>query len=176
MAKATRAEQISDTVEFRDHHLTQPTVTHMDHIVHGVNTLTCALHNTPHIACENQLLTIDALHRAIHQWTKTAGPPQTKPHHTTLSHTGTQPRSILCPMCRPQEYRPPSSPPRVVIPKPTSILIPQISIASRSLSLLYPAKFLQSLAMPVLDETSRQLLQYRQLRKNPKFAHIWNTS
>ena len=30
--------------------------------------------------------------------------------------------------------------------------------------------------MPVLDETSGQLLQYRQLRKHPKFAHIWNTS
>ena len=30
--------------------------------------------------------------------------------------------------------------------------------------------------MPVLDETSGQLLQYRQLRKNPKFAHILDTS
>ena len=40
----------------------------------------------------------------------------------------------------------------------------------------YPAKFIQSLAMPVLDETSGQSLQYRQLRKHLKFAHIWNTS
>ena len=40
----------------------------------------------------------------------------------------------------------------------------------------YPAKFLQRLAMPVLDETFVQSLQYRQLRKHPKFAHIWNTS
>ena len=40
----------------------------------------------------------------------------------------------------------------------------------------YPAQFLQILAMPVLDETSVQSLQYRQLRKHPKFAHIWNTS
>ena len=40
----------------------------------------------------------------------------------------------------------------------------------------YPAKFLQSLAMPILEETSGQLLQYSQLRKHPKFAHIWNTS
>ena len=30
--------------------------------------------------------------------------------------------------------------------------------------------------MPVPDETSRQSFQYRQLRKHPKFAHIWNTS
>ena len=36
VAKATRAAQISDTVEFRHHHLTQPEVTPMDRIVHGV--------------------------------------------------------------------------------------------------------------------------------------------
>ena len=30
--------------------------------------------------------------------------------------------------------------------------------------------------MPVLDETSGKSLQYRQLRKHPKFVHIWNTS
>ena len=30
--------------------------------------------------------------------------------------------------------------------------------------------------MPVLDETYEQSLQYRQLRKHPKFARIWNTS
>ena len=39
VAKATRAAQISDTVEFRHHRLTQPEVTPMDRIVHGVNTL-----------------------------------------------------------------------------------------------------------------------------------------
>ena len=40
----------------------------------------------------------------------------------------------------------------------------------------YPAKFLQILSMTVLNKTSGQSLQYRQLRKHPKFAHIWNTS
>ena len=40
----------------------------------------------------------------------------------------------------------------------------------------YPAKLLQSLVMPVLDENSGQSLQYRHLRKHPKFAPIWNTS
>ena len=62
VAKATRAAQIYDTVEFRHHHLTQPTVTPMDRIVHGVNTLTCALHKAPHIECDNQLFAIEALH------------------------------------------------------------------------------------------------------------------
>ena len=40
----------------------------------------------------------------------------------------------------------------------------------------YPAKFLQSMAMPVLDKTSGKSLQYRQLRNQPKFAYIWNNS
>ena len=39
----------------------------------------------------------------------------------------------------------------------------------------YPEQFLKSLEMPVLGKTSRQSLQYRQLRKQPKFSHIWNT-
>ena len=67
MAKATRAAQISDTVEFRHHHLAQTTETPMDPIVHGVNTLTYALHKAPHIACDNQLFVIEALHQAIQQ-------------------------------------------------------------------------------------------------------------
>ena len=131
MAKATRAAQISDTVEFRHHHLTQPTVTPIDRIFHGVNKLTCALHDAPHIVFDNQLLAIDALHQAIQIWTKTTGPPQTKPHRTTLSHTRTRPRSILRPLRRPQEEIPPDSTPRVAIPKPPDILIPQLSITSQ---------------------------------------------
>ena len=47
LEKATCAAQISDTVEFRHHHITYPTFTPMDCIVHGVNKLTCALHHTP---------------------------------------------------------------------------------------------------------------------------------
>ena len=139
---------------------------------------------------------------------------------------GTWPRSILRPMRRTQEDRPPASPSMVVIPKPPAIPVPQIPttspdepiarctrsslpsmdrappkvhktidtapIASRTRSQTanvasainpaqaaqrrYPTKFLQSLAMPVLNETSSRYLQYRQLRKHPKFAHIWNTS
>ena len=64
VAKTTHAAQISDTVDFRHHHLTHPTVTPMDRIFHGMNKLTCALHDTPHITCDNQLLAINALHQA----------------------------------------------------------------------------------------------------------------
>ena len=65
LAKATRSAQISDTVEFRHHHFTQPDVTPMGRIFHGVNKLTCALHEAPHIAWDNQVFAIEALHQAI---------------------------------------------------------------------------------------------------------------
>ena len=40
----------------------------------------------------------------------------------------------------------------------------------------YPPQFLQNMAMPVLNKTLGQLLEYRQLHMHPKFAHICNTS
>ena len=40
----------------------------------------------------------------------------------------------------------------------------------------YPAQFIQSMELPVINETSGKLLQYRQLCKHLKFTHIWNTS
>ena len=65
VAKATHAVQISDTVEFRHQHLTQPEVTPMDRIVHDVPPLTCALKDAPQIACDNQLFAIHALQQAV---------------------------------------------------------------------------------------------------------------
>ena len=80
VAKSTRAVQISDTVDFRHQHLTQPEVTPIDHIVHGVNTLTCALKDAPQIACDNQLFAIYALQQAIHRWSKTATNTRAQPN------------------------------------------------------------------------------------------------
>ena len=61
VAKSKCAVQISDTVDSHHQHLTEPKVTPMDRIVHGVNTLTCALKDAPHIACDNHLFAIHAL-------------------------------------------------------------------------------------------------------------------
>ena len=65
VAKSTLAAQVSNTVEFRHHHLTQPTVTPMYRIFDSVNTPTCALHKAPKIVCNNQLFAIKALHQAV---------------------------------------------------------------------------------------------------------------
>ena len=118
VAKTIQAAQVSDTVEFRNHHPTQPTVTPMDRIVHDVNILICALHEVPKIACDNKLFTIKALHQAIQRWAKITLPARMNPHRTTLLHTRTQQRSLLRPMRRPNEDRPPDAPTRVAIPKP----------------------------------------------------------
>ena len=116
--------QVSNTVEFRHHHLTHPTVTPMDRIVNGVTTLTCTLHESPNIACDNQLAVIQDLHQAIQQWSKLTLTARTKPHLSTLPHTSTRQRSILRPMCRPHEDQPQDIPPRVVIQKPNASPIP----------------------------------------------------
>ena len=142
----------------------------------------------------------------------------------STTDTRAQPRPSLRTICHHRKVKPPSPPPRVVIPKPPAPLprvvitkppdkpipaSPEEPIAqckrshnpptvdtapvarrtcsqnantasvitpSQAAQRRYPRKFLQSLAMPVLDETSGQSLKYRKLRKHPKFARIWNTS
>ena len=98
VVKATRTAQISDTVEFRHHHLTQPEVTPMDRIFHGVNKLTCALKDAPYIACDNQLFAINSLHQSIQRWATSNRPPHVKPPRATPLNTRARPRSILQPM------------------------------------------------------------------------------
>ena len=67
VSKYTKAAQVSDTVEFRHHHITLPDITLTYHIVHSVTTLMCALQDAAAIESNNQLTSIQALHQAIHQ-------------------------------------------------------------------------------------------------------------
>ena len=107
MEKATCAVQISNTFRFRHHHLTQPEVTPMDLIVHGVNKLICALKDAPQIACDNQLFTINVLHQAVQRWTTSNTYPRAQPPRATTLYPHNQRRSILRPMRRTREERPP---------------------------------------------------------------------
>ena len=61
IAKVTRATRVSDTLEFRHHHLTILTRTPVDHIIHGVKKLTASINAAPAVECNNQLATIQAL-------------------------------------------------------------------------------------------------------------------
>ena len=57
----TKAFQVLDTVEFRHHYLTQPTLMHADIILHGMNTLSCALKDAPTITFYEHLRAITEL-------------------------------------------------------------------------------------------------------------------
>ena len=68
--KDTKDVQLSNTLEYRHHYLTQPTLTPEDHALHGLHTLTCALKDAPIQMCDGKLSTISALHKLFGHWTK----------------------------------------------------------------------------------------------------------
>ena len=52
VARDTKAVQVSNTVEFSYHFLTQLTLTNEDRILYSMNNLLCALINAPTVACD----------------------------------------------------------------------------------------------------------------------------
>jgi hypothetical protein len=68
VAKATKAEQISDTVEFRHQHITQPTLTSDDRVLHGMHNLTGVLKDAPNVACDAQLRATEELRNVLRSW------------------------------------------------------------------------------------------------------------
>jgi hypothetical protein len=57
----TKALRISDTVDFRHHHLTIPTFTPANAIVHSLDAITNAISNTPSTTSDAQLHAISTL-------------------------------------------------------------------------------------------------------------------
>ena len=68
--KDTKAVQVSNTLEYFHHYLTQPTLTPEYRVLHGLQTLTCALEDAPIQMCDKQLCAIIALHNIFGHWTK----------------------------------------------------------------------------------------------------------
>ena len=69
--KDTKSVQISDTLKYRHHYITQPTLTTEDRVLHWFQTLTCALENAPIQMCDKQLRAISTLRELFGKWTKT---------------------------------------------------------------------------------------------------------
>ena len=65
--KDTKAVQISDTLEYRHHYLTQPTLTPEDPVFRGLQALTCALEDAPSQMRKEQLRAISILQELIAQ-------------------------------------------------------------------------------------------------------------
>ena len=66
--KSHKAEQDSDTVEFRHQYLNQPTITSDDRVLHGMKNLTSALKDAPNVACGMQLRAIEELRNVLRNW------------------------------------------------------------------------------------------------------------
>ena len=69
--KEPKAVQVSDTLEYSHHYLTQPTLTPEDCFLHGIQTLTCALEDAPTEMCDTQLRAISALRDVFGWWATT---------------------------------------------------------------------------------------------------------
>ena len=78
----------------------------MDRIIQGVTTLTCTLHDSPTIACDNQLAVIQALHQSIQRGAKLKLSAENNQHVTTPLTTRTRKRSIMRPIRRPNKDQP----------------------------------------------------------------------
>ena len=68
--KDTKAVQISNTLKYRNHYLTQPTPKPEDCVLHGLETLTCALEDALIQMCNGKLRAISTLHELFGKWTK----------------------------------------------------------------------------------------------------------
>ena len=88
VAKDTKAEAISDTVEYRHQSITSPTVTPANRILHGIYTLTNALTNAPSAVHDAQLDAITVLRDACQSWAGHSKPtPQQHVRHPSPPHT-----------------------------------------------------------------------------------------
>ena len=82
--KDTKSEMVSDTVEFRHHDLTQPSVTPDDRLLHGIQLLIAALEGKPTPTSVEQLDAIGMLQEALGQLEHTT-PEQPTTRHTLAS-------------------------------------------------------------------------------------------
>ena len=72
-SKYPKAVQVSETLEYSHHYLTQPTLTPEDCVLHGLQTLTCALEDAPTEMCDTQLRAISDL-CDVFRWRATTVP------------------------------------------------------------------------------------------------------
>ena len=93
--KDTKAEIVSDTIEFRHHELTLPSLTPDNKVLHGVQQLTEVLKYTPESTVDAQIQSIKALHDNLEHWAGCiAAPTETTdlPHRTLSTQNQRAPR------------------------------------------------------------------------------------
>ena len=74
---------ISDTTEFRHHHITQPSVTPKDRVLHGLQQLTVALQGAPYSRSGDQICALQSLKDTLTNWEVDTTPKELKaPQHS----------------------------------------------------------------------------------------------
>ena len=66
--KLTRCMMISDTTEFRHHHITQPSVTAEDRVLHGLEQLMAAFQGAPYYRPGDQIRALQSLKDTLKNW------------------------------------------------------------------------------------------------------------
>ena len=64
----TRSMMISDTIEFRHHHITQPSITPEDRVLHGLQQLTADLQGSPSSQSGDQIRALQYLQYTLNNW------------------------------------------------------------------------------------------------------------
>ena len=203
VSKETKCESISDTVEFRHHNITQPTFTPEDRLIYSIQRLESAIRKEEPKKLEAQREAIEALQRAIQGWSRDE--PETMVMEPEPMDEE-KPRSVhRVPRVEPRVLPGGTRAPRVLkrrerAPYPP---LPELPVASRTRSRTKASSDLKPvtpepvahrtrsrtavqvcaaaiagelLAAPVLDEETGETLEFRQLRRHPKYKEIWETS
>ena len=114
IAKGTRDTRVSDTLEFRHHHLTIPTRTPADHIIHGVEQLMTAINAASAVECDNQLAAIQALRQVFHRWLRPTEQLSPNPPPNLHQPNSTQSNPYI--LRRTRRIKKSSNPPPRVVP------------------------------------------------------------
>ena len=82
ITKLTRSMMISDTTEFRHHHITQPSVTPEDRVLHRLQQLTAAIQGSPYSQSGDQIRALQYLKDTLTNWSVDTTPKElTAPQH-----------------------------------------------------------------------------------------------
>ena len=128
--KDSRALSISDTIKFHHQHLTQPSVTAKDRVLHGMQQLTSVLQKSPSSHSSAQLEAIQALHNTLGKWSgdNTTNQEPSPPPVPTIKDRRDEPLSPRMrqpsPRVEPLSPRAQPPPPRVLPPALPRVQMP----------------------------------------------------
>ena len=114
---------ISDTTEFRHHHITQPSVTPEDRVLHWLQQLTAALQGAPYSRSGHQIHALQSLKYTLTNWAVDTSPKElTAPQYDKKDKWDDRlPPRVQQPVPRVQNPANITRPqaPRVLVPRPS---------------------------------------------------------